>query len=102
MLKEWWMYPDMNYSSSIRRRIFEDIAKMFIKGNNSSVLILCHVDDFIVSNPKEAFFLNGLYIMTKTAEIGGYWWKDIFINKKSQGTVSSKGTYSCSFIRVAA
>ena len=75
---------------------------MFIKGNNSPVLILCHVDDFIISNPKEAFFLNGLCIMTVTAQKGCYVWEDIFINKKSQGTVSSKGTYSCSFIRVAA
>jgi hypothetical protein len=40
--------------------------------------------------------------MAKTAQVGGYVRKDIFINKKSQGTVSSKGTYSCSFIRAAA
>lgn len=96
------MYSDMNYTSSIRRRIFEDIAKVFVKGNDGSVLIFCHLDNFSIRNLKESFFLNGLYIMAKTAQVGGYVRKDIFINKKSQGTVSSKGTYSCSFIRAAA
>lgn len=102
IIQKWRMYSDMDYSSGSGWRVFQNIAKVFIKSDNSSILILCHLNNFIISNSKESFLMNRLHIMSEIVYIRGYPWKDIFINKESQRIISSKGTYSCSFTSVAA
>jgi len=102
IIQKWRMYSDMDCSSGSGRRVFQNIAKVFIKSDNSSIFILCHLNNFIISNSEKSFFMKRLHIMSEITEIRSYPWKDIFINEESQRIISSKGTYSCSFTRVVA
>lgn len=83
--------------------VSEYIAKVFIKGENSSFFLGRYGDDCIICRLEKTGFLNSFNVVPKVSEMRYNREKYIFVSKKFHYQIAtSKGMYSWSLIRETA